>query len=248
MAHRKQMHRPFEGWVLIFTIVFGSLACSKDALVHPPLDIHMLGTDTEFGRNHAAAESSGHPSTDGLLEPVLRVSSRLITAARRSEYGTARPVFDWEIAVCEDESLLQTFVHPEGWIRVCTGAFRIAQTEAGLAALLSHELAHALKHCTAAAPELCPSRDGYDASPFTLGQEIEADGIGMNLMADAGSDPSELLLIWKRMKEKHRERDDALLMHVTYDRRMDHIKAKLPDALRLYAKTHRAPQLTLPIP
>lgn len=187
-----------------------------------------------------------HLSRESMIDPVLRVSSRLITAARRAEYATARPVFEWEIEACEEETVLQPFVDPEGSIIVCSGAFRIAETEAGLAALLSHELAHALRHCTSAAPELCRRSDTRDATPFTIGQEIEADGIGMNLMADAGYDPSELLLIWERMKKSHRERGDAVLVHVTYDRRMDHIKGKLPDALRVYAGTHRAPQRSLP--
>jgi len=235
-----------EHWGLMVGILFSWQACSKDSLVHPPLDVHMVDSDT-VGGNHETASSSGRLSRGSMLDPVRRVSSRLITAARRSEYGIARPVFEWQIAVCEDETVVQPVVHPEGSIMVCSGAFSMAETEAGLAALISHELAHALKHCTSAAPELCRTRDSPDATPFSLGQEIEADGIGMNLMADAGYDPSELLLIWERMRESPREREDALLVHVTYDRRMDHIKGKLPDALRLYARTHRAPQRILPI-
>ena len=242
------MHLRFACCALVVGILFSCQACSKDSLVHPPLNVHMPDGDrAAFGPNHEAGASLRHPSRESMLDPLRRVSSRLITATRRSEYVTARPVFEWEIEVCEDETVLQPFVHPEGSIIVCSGAFRVAKTETGLAALLSHELAHALKDCTPAAPELCRRSDAHNGTPFTIGQEIEADGIGMNLMAEAGYDPSELLLIWEWMKESHRPQEDALLMHVTYDRRMDHIKGKLPDALRLYAKTHRAPQRSLPI-
>ena len=242
------MHHRLAFCALIMGIIFSCQACSKDSLVHPPLKLHMSDANAAaFGRNHEGGASLRHLSKESMLDPLLRVSSRLITAARRSEYATARPVFEWQIEVCEDETVLQPFIHPEGSILVCSGAFRVAETEAGLAALLSHELAHALKHCSAATPELCRRSDGNNGTAFTIGQEIEADGIGMNLMADAGYDPSELLRIWEGMKESHREGGDGLLVHVTYDRRMDHIKGKLPDALRLYAETHRAPQRTLPI-
>ena len=242
------MHLRLAHYVLVMGILFSGQACSKASLRHPPLKIHMPDADTSaFDRNQEARTSSRQLSRASMLDPLLRVSSRLITAARHSEYATARPVFEWEIEVCEDETMVQPFVHPEGSIIVCSGTFRVAETEAGLAALLSHELAHALKHCVSPAPELCRRPDRHNEILFTIEQEIEADGIGMNLMADAGYDPSELLLIWKRMKESHREREDALLVHVTYDRRMDHIKGKLPDALRLYAETHRAPQRPLPV-
>ena len=241
------MHLRLTHYVLIMGILFSGQACSKASLVPPPLKMQMPDADTTaFGRNQEARASSRQLSRASMLDPLLRVSSRLITAARHSEYATARPVFEWEIEVCEDETVVQPFVHPEGSIIVCSGTFRVAETEAGLAALLSHELAHALKHCASPAPELCRP-DRHNETLFTIEQEIEADGIGMNLMADAGYDPSELLLIWKRMKESHRKREDALLVHVTYDRRMDHIKGKLPDALRLYAETHRAPQRPLPV-
>jgi hypothetical protein len=241
------MHLRLTHYVLLMGILFSCKACSKDSLLHPPLKIHMADADTTtFGRKQEG-EASRQLSRASMLDPLLRVSSRLITAARHSEYAPARPVFEWEIEVCEDEAVVQPFVHREGSIIVCSGAFRVAETEAGLAALLSHELAHALKHCPSAAPELCRRPDSHKETLFTIEQEIEADGIGMNLMADAGYDPSELLLIWKRMKESHRERGDGLLVHITYDRRMDHIKGKLPDALRLYAETHRAPQRPLPV-
>ena len=242
------MHLRLAHYVLVMGILFSGQACSKASLRHPPLKIHMPDADTSaFDRNQEARTSSRQLSRASMLDPLLRVSSRLITAARHSEYATARPVFEWEIEVCEDETMVQPFVHPEGSIIVCSGTFRVAETEAGLAALLSHELAHALKHCASPAPELCRRPDRHNETLFTIEQEIEADGIGMNLMADAGYDPSELLLIWKRMKESHREWGDALLVHITYDRRMDHIKGKLPDALRLYAETHRAPQRPLPV-
>ena len=141
------MHLRLTQYVLVMGILFSSQACSKASLVHPPLTIHMPDADTTaFGRTREARTSSRQLSRASMLDPLLRVSSRLITAARHSEYATARPVFEWEIEVCEDETVVQPFVHPEGSIMVCSGIFRVAETEAGLAALLSHELAHALKH------------------------------------------------------------------------------------------------------
>jgi hypothetical protein len=85
-----------------------------------------------------------------LLEPALRVSSRLIAAAQRSELGSHARALCWVIAVHEDDKVSRPLVRSDGAITVSSGTFPLAQSEAGLAALLSHELVHALLQDSAA--------------------------------------------------------------------------------------------------
>ena len=121
-------------------------------------------------------------------------------------------------------------ISPSGVITVFSGIFAAADTDAELAAVLGHEIAHALAHHTAAqmsAIVLCCAIS-LPAWPFILGglfiadellvvaapviifaatallalsrgTEVEADKIGMLLMAEAGFNPDAAISFWKKM-------------------------------------------------
>ncbi len=85
------------------------------------------------------------PSTDPReIEPVKRVAARVIEAAKRSKYSEMANQFDWEVTVIKDDKTMNAFALPGGKIAVYTGIFPVARTEAGLAAVMGHEVVHAL--------------------------------------------------------------------------------------------------------
>ena len=70
-------------------------------------------------------------------EVVLRVGKRIAAAADR-------PDFQWEFVVIDDPKQANAFALPGGKVAVYTGMFPVAETEAGLATVMGHEVAHAL--------------------------------------------------------------------------------------------------------
>lgn len=78
------------------------------------------------------------------IEPVKRVAARIIEAAKRSKYAEMAQQFQWEVTVIKDDKTMNAFALPGGKIAVYTGIFPVAKTEAGLAAVLGHEVTHAL--------------------------------------------------------------------------------------------------------
>ena len=144
-------------------------------------------------------------------------------------------------------TLSRSFVRPDGGIVISTGTFRLAETESGLAAVLSHELIHALAHDEIPVSPVCVSTTGQPPALFTREQESKTDVMGLKLMADAGYDPRELLGLWERMKREQDGARDEVLLHFTYDRRMEQIAQSLPQALRRYEHANRAPQKVLPM-
>lgn len=78
------------------------------------------------------------------VEPVQRVAARIIEAAKQSKYADTAKQFDWEISVIKDDKTKNAFALPGGKIAVYTGIFPIVKNEAGLAAILGHEVTHAL--------------------------------------------------------------------------------------------------------
>ena len=136
-----------------------------------------------------------------------------------------KPNYKWEFTVIDDPEMANAFAVPGGKVAVYTGIFPAARDETGLAVILGHEVAHALARHGAERM----SRDqivqlgglGLSAAlggnpqvlqayglgtsvglvlPFSRSQELEADRIGLRLMAEAGYDPKASLDVWKRME------------------------------------------------
>lgn len=78
------------------------------------------------------------------IEPVKRVAAHIIEAAKRSKYAEMAQQFQWEVTVFKDDKTANAFALPGGKIAVYTGIFPMAKTEAGLAAVMGHEVVHAL--------------------------------------------------------------------------------------------------------
>jgi metalloendopeptidase OMA1, mitochondrial len=71
-----------------------------------------------------------------LNEQVTRVGRRIATATERKDY-------EWEFKVIEDAQV-NAFCLPGGKVAVYTGMLPIARDDAGLAAVLGHEVSHAI--------------------------------------------------------------------------------------------------------
>jgi metalloendopeptidase OMA1, mitochondrial len=190
-------------------------------------------------------------------EPVQRI-------ARRLEASANRPDLRWEVNVIEDKKTVNAFALPGGKIGVYTGIFPMAQTEAGLAIIMGHELGHVIARHGAErmsqqlGAQLLGSAlaVGFQASPYAntimaaygLGaqvgvllpysrlQESEADRIGLVLAAKAGYDTQAAVGVWQRMaKQSGRRPPPFLSTHPTPESRIEEIKKFLPQAMAQFS-------------
>jgi predicted Zn-dependent protease len=151
---------------------------------------------------------------------VNRVGRRIAAAANKPEYN-------WEFALIQADDQINAFALPGGKVAVYTGILKVTKTEAGLATVMSHEVAHALQRhgaerysrgileqiaqigavAGAATGGIDPGVAMGAMSAYGVGislpnsreQESEADYIGLQLMAKAGYDPREAVDFWERM-------------------------------------------------
>ena len=155
------------------------------------------------------------------VEPVQRVAERIIAAAKRSKYAKRAESFEWEVSVIKADGTKNAWALPGGKIAFYTGIFPEAKNENGLAAIMGHEVVHALarhgaervsQHTAAdlgmriagAALNMKPLTQTLAMQalgigvllPFSRGHESEADYIGLLLAADAGYDPREAVLAY----------------------------------------------------
>ncbi len=170
---------------------------------------------------------------DPIVPAVRRVADRLRRASedpevRKKLHLDPNVELKWEYNVIQDRQI-NAFCLPGGKVAVFTGILPVAQTEAGLAVVLGHEIGHALaRHgaerisqnqlvqigqiaVSSSLGNMSPQAQqtviglmGAGAQvgillPFSRQQESEADKIGLILMADAGYDPHEAVRFWERM-------------------------------------------------
>lgn len=159
------------------------------------------------------------------IEIVKRVGERLAAVSGRSDY-------QWEFHVIQSETP-NAFCLPGGKVAFYEGIMPICANEAGVAVVMSHEIAHALarhggermaeatavslggKVAELISREKAPEHAGtilkvygYGAEygailPFSRKHESEADAMGIMLMAKAGYDPSEAPQFWGRFSSSH---------------------------------------------
>ena len=107
-----------------------------------------IGQEIQMGAqayNQIKSDPKMRPSQDPReIEPVKRVAARIVEAAKRSKYAEMAQQFQWEVTVIKDDKTANAFALPGGKMAVYTGIFPMAKTEAGLAAVMGHEVVHAL--------------------------------------------------------------------------------------------------------
>lgn len=158
-------------------------------------------------------------------EMLVRVGSRIAAATGRTDYR-------WEFRLFDDDKQINAFCLPGGKVGVFTGILAVTRDEAGLAAVIGHEVAHAIaRHGGERVSQqlvaegltvavVVGTQDQRRAStyagllglgatvgvllPYSRLQESEADRLGLIYMAKAGYDPAAARELWLRMREAGR--------------------------------------------
>jgi predicted Zn-dependent protease len=186
---------------------------------------------------------------------VNRVAQRVIAAVEK-------PDLPWEVKVIEDKQA-NAFALPGGKLAVYTGILPITRDDAGLAAVIGHEVGHVIARHSAERvsqqmvaqglggvlvsgvlgtdPQTSAQVAGLFAQglllPWGRKQESEADHIGLILMAKAGYDPRAARDLWMRMAEASKGQSrppEFLSTHPSEETRIRQIEALLPEALKYY--------------
>lgn len=162
----------------------------------------------------------------------------------------------WEFTVFQDDEP-NAFALPGGKVGVNTGLFKVAKTDAQLAAVMAHEVGHAIaKHSAERVSRQALVQFGQQALgaqfpamtdlfaqaatlglilPFTRDQEAEADQIGLMLMARAGYDPRAAVELWRNFEAAGGSRPPEFLStHPAPGSRIRNLQAAMPKALAEY--------------
>lgn len=195
-----------------------------------------------------------------------RMNSTVTEVGNKIAAAADRPGYKWEFVVIEDKTV-NAFALPGGKVAFHTGIMPVCADENGVAAVMGHEVAHvlarhgsermsqqqalsiggvalmaALSSSSPVVKEGVFQAYGLGAQvgvilPFSRSHELEADKIGMILMAKAGYDPRHAVSFWERMLEKKNGSSSTpafLSTHPSDRKRIDELKEFLPIALGYY--------------
>ncbi len=247
---------------LMLALIFGLSACATVPYTGRTQFV-LMNPQQELSLGQQAAEQVRREyrvsTTPRYTSQVQRVGQRIAQAANQ-------PDFQWSFTTIEDRSL-NAFALPGGKVFVNTGMVDFANSDAELATVIAHEVAHVIaRHGAERMSRVLLAqvggealagafniqtpggRQAFDAAyglatnvgvilPHSRAQELEADRIGLILMAKAGYNPSAAIDFWSRMM---RAKDGPspppfLSTHPADDTRLREIRGLIPEAMRYYS-------------
>ena len=208
--------------------------------------------------------------TDGNeLETIIKVTNNLKNAIK-SYYkatNTKDPTsnFAWEVVLVDNKDVKNAWCMPGGKMAVYKGILEVANNEDALAALMGHEIAHAvarhgserasqgvlfdigtmaLEKLVLGQPLTGDSRKLYNyfatfgvMLPFSRSHETEADYLGLVFMHFAGYDLNESYKMWERMKKLNSKNKtpEFLSTHPSNKTRIENLKKWIPEVKKGFA-------------
>ncbi|MEM9443221.1 MAG: M48 family metallopeptidase [Pseudomonadota bacterium] len=184
---------------------------------------------------------------------------RVQEVGKRIAAISPQPDWDWEFTLFDNDSP-NAFALPGGKVGVNTGLFKVAKNDDQLAAVMGHEVAHAIaRHGNERMSQGILAQGGVAAAGIATGgdqlttigavlasqylftlpnsrvQESEADHIGLLYMAEAGYDPRSAVDLWRNMEAAGAGRQlEFLSTHPSPGNRIARLQELMPEALAVY--------------
>lgn len=199
-----------------------------------------------------------------MLQRVRTIASRL--EPQTKVFRADAPGWKWEVNVITSNEL-NAFCMPGGKIMVYSGLInRLNATDAEIAIVLGHEIAHALREHSreqmsqamaaqtaigvgaaliglgqGSADIATAGYQAFIATRFSRADESEADRIGLELTARAGYDPRAGVTLWQKMMSASQggSPPEFLSSHPADSSRVQMIQALLPTVMPLYEAARR---------
>lgn len=136
-------------FLLLTTPVVGLQSCKKDSNSNdkPSINLFTIQDDKDFGAQVSAeieADPATYPILDSATYPeayghIHRITDNVLGCGKLKH----RDDFVWNVKIIHDDSTLNAFCTPGGYIYVYTGLIKFLEAEDELAGVMGHEIAHA---------------------------------------------------------------------------------------------------------
>jgi predicted Zn-dependent protease len=185
-------------------------------------NVFSIEDDVKMGKQYSrflAAHSRDFPVLSRREYPeVYQRVEMIVHTILQSGSILHRDEFAWDVTIINDDSVLNAFCTPGGYIYVYTGLIRFLESEDQLAGVLGHEIAHAdLRHSTEQltrnygvrilinviagnASAIGNMAGSLLSLTFSRSDETEADMKSVEYLSDTDYDPRGVARFFERME------------------------------------------------
>ena len=225
--------------------------------------------------NEAAAQQYAQMKQQAAARNVLNTNPQHVNRARAiaqrliphgARFNRDAAAWSWEVNVV-DAPMVNAFCMPGGKIMVFAGIIdKLRLTDDELAAIIGHEIAHALlEHGRARMSEQVLKNVGVNLAaayfglsnvsanalnqaatlavslPYSRSHETDADLVGIELAARAGYDPRGAVNVWRKMSQLGGNQPPQILStHPAHATRIRDLEANIAKVMPLYEAAQRA--------
>ena len=247
----------FRTVLIVTTMLVGACATSptgrSQLILFPDAQVDEMGSAAFSELKRETPGSSSASTSD-----YVRCIADAITAQLPGDGARG-----WEVAVF-DVDQVNAFALPGRKIGIYEGMLDVASNQDQLASVVGHEVGHVLaRHANERLSTQYATETGLNVLgrissgsggardevfavlgvgaqvgillPYGRAQENEADVIGLDLMARAGFDPRESVVLWRKMSEQSDgEPPQILSTHPSDETRIANLSARMGDAVRTF--------------
>ncbi len=250
----------FIGVKYTTTTKSGEVGADRKQLMTVSSEQMVQSANQSYAQIIAKAKSEGKLNKDAKTTArVKKIAENLIK--QTPNFRADAVDWNWQVNVIS-ESTVNAWCMAGGKIVVYTGIIdALKLTDAQLAAVIGHEISHALREHsreqvsraklknvgTAAVSELFGLNSAEQtvvnlaaealSLKYSRSQETEADNMGTELMARAGYDPNEAVKVWEKMSALSKSSTPEFMStHPSHETRIENLKEISDKVYPLYQK------------
>lgn len=248
-------------------LIFSLVACStsptgrRQVILFPSSDLAQMGQQAFVKMKEQTSRSRSARDT----KMVQCVTNQLLKHVSSNVFNGK-----WEVVVFNDQQV-NAFALPGGKIGVYEGLLDVAQTQDQLAAVIGHEIGHVIaqhgneRMSTSTLAQLGQQVVGqvlaanevaqtpqimqalgvglqFGTLKYSRVHESEADLIGLDLMAKAGFDPTQSIVLWQNMAKNSGPRQPEFLStHPSPSTRINDLNNVMAKAVQIYKQAPARP-------
>ena len=245
---RKRLRLKSWASMAVIGVLFSLCSCNVLEHLSTQSEVMSVAEEIRLGDKLAARLDGAHQRHD---DPLVQAYADALGQRLLERVGPEKDAFDFEFIVIDDPAAISAFALPGGRVYISSGLIMMSESEAELACIIGHEIAHIIKRhiplriatrrsvsegLTTPADSVANSDGSHEVFmtnnsigrsyllSFTRKQEGAADAVGLTYAINAGYNPYWFIDFFERIEEMGRSQSQVKTVHPDHFERVHNIR------------------------